>query len=203
MESDGCLAPFDFVRCRSARYSAQMNRSLFEALNGFDGGPAIDALAQLAARSTLGFVAGIVALAAMLLWRRDRKTVFLALAVALAVGLTDLLIGQMLKPLFAELRPCHQWPETVKLHGTICGGQFGFPSNHAANNAAIVAVLVGQVPAALFAFVAAIAAFVGWSRIYVGAHFPGDVLGGYLFGALVGWGVRLLVLHFSSRLQRS
>jgi undecaprenyl-diphosphatase len=179
-----------------------MDAQLFAKWNSVEGGAALDALARLAADSMLGIVLGLVALVALLVVRRDRRAVQLAVAVALSVGITDLAVGKGLKPAFQRPRPCHVWPETTRLRGTQCGGLFGFPSNHAANNAAIVAALAGQVARPWVIAYAALVAFIAWSRVYVGAHFPGDVLAGLLFGAFVGWATRRTVIRISLRLQR-
>lgn len=171
-------------------------------MNGFDGGPVLDSLARTAADSRLGVLLLVGVSLFLLLWRRNGAMLRLVFVLALAVGVTDFTVGKVLKPMVARPRPCHVWSDTVRLRGTTCGGLFGMPSNHAANNAAIAAALYGHVPGALVVAYAAFAAFIGWSRVYVGAHYPGDVLVGLLFGALVGWACRKLVGRFGQSLQR-
>lgn len=166
-------------------------------MNGSHGGPLLDFLSRLAASSALGVALGAAAIVLSLLWRRDGRTLVTVAAVLLAVGATDLFVGKGLKPTIARPRPCHVWTDTVQLRETTCGGLFGFPSNHAANNAAVVGALWGRAPKGVVAFFVAFTAFVGWSRVYVGAHYPGDVLGGILVGLLFGWACRKLVLRLA------
>jgi undecaprenyl-diphosphatase len=68
---------------------------------------------------------------------------------------------------------------------------FSFPSNHAANNAAVAIVLTSFLPQAgpLFMFIAILIAY---TRVYVGVHFPIDAIGGLVIGAAIGLGVILL-----------
>jgi undecaprenyl-diphosphatase len=106
-------------------------------------------------------------------------------ALIIAVALSDQFSSSLLKPIFKRLRPCHV-PELQNLIHLVgnCGGQFGFCSSHAANSFALATLLnlfwgkqwKSLYVMYLWAFI------VSYSRIYVGVHYPIDVI----FGALVG-----------------
>ena len=122
-----------------------------------------------------------------------RRTLLpLCLMMALTIGLTDLVTYQVLKPTFARDRPCRQFQD-IHLVPEFCGGDHGFPSNHAANGMAVTVLLAlnsnGWV--ALTALLMTI--LVGFSRIYLGVHFPGDVLAGFLCGAIFGLIIHVLI----------
>ncbi|MBI5097971.1 MAG: phosphatase PAP2 family protein [Nitrospirae bacterium] len=95
----------------------------------------------------------------------------------------------LLKSLFARPRPYNEL-QNVRLL-IACPGSFSFPSGHAATSA-VMASIVGHFSrrAAIPAFV--IAALVVFSRIYVGVHYPSDVIGGAILGGVSG-GVILLI----------
>ena len=107
--------------------------------------------------------------------KRDRIIVIAAIAVMLLTDVTSLL----LKELFQRTRPLHSPGDTARLIS------FSFPSNHASNMFALAAFLsYNYSRSAWLCFPAA--ALIGYSRIYVGAHYPFDVLGGALWGILIG-----------------
>jgi undecaprenyl-diphosphatase len=84
---------------------------------------------------------------------------------------------------FQRVRPCQALQGVQLLVG--CSESFSFPSNHATNSfalAAFFAVSYRRFAVPLFV----LAALVGYSRIYVGVHYPGDVLAGALLGTLAG-----------------
>ena len=106
------------------------------------------------------------------------------IAVALAVALTDMVSHRLIKRSFQRARPQKAGISVVLRTQPHLG--YSFPSNHAANSFAAAAVLASFEPSlAVPAFLAA--ALVAYSRVYVGVHFPCDVLAGGLLGFLMGW----------------
>jgi len=97
---------------------------------------------------------------------------------------------QLFKNVFQRLRPCHnaEIAEYVHLVNNECGGQFGFISSHAANTFALAmftALFFKNIPFSIFIF--SWATIVAYSRIYLGVHYPFDVLGGAFFGIFLGF----------------
>lgn len=141
---------------------------------------------------TQSSVMGLVALAGLLivLARRSWRT---GMAVALSVILAQVLVG-LLKDVLQRPRP----PLDVTL---LAGLGYAFPSTHAAFTSAGVAAYVaagwvgrrGDTPGrrhpGLVAILVALVAFVGFSMVYLGSHWAGDVLAGWLIGPPLGWAV--------------
>ena len=129
-----------------------------------------------------------------LLWilvHKNRRHALLVLAmVALAVLLADQVSSGLIKHLVERLRPTHDpsLENAVHIVNGYRGGMYGFVSSHAANFFAI---------ATLVSFIMrhrlVVMALYGWglaqcySRMYLGVHYPGDILGGIIVGVLAGW----------------
>ncbi len=133
-------------------------------------------------------------------WKGDIR---LKLAIALAVicvALADPTTHYILKKFFARLRPCHSLDDVRLLVG--CGGLYGFPSNHAVNSFAIAAVL-SFFYRRLTSLLVALAIIVGLSRVYLGKHYPSDVLAGAILGVLAAAFVIYLARWLVLRLLRT
>ena len=128
-----------------------------------------------------------------LLWREYgwRRTLFLLLTVAVTLAVADQLAAAVLKPWIGRLRPCADPVIGDTVRALVpCGGKFSFPSNHATNHFALAALLSATWlrdhargwRIGLYAWAATIAL----AQVYVGKHWPGDILAGALLGTGLG-----------------
>jgi undecaprenyl-diphosphatase len=132
---------------------------------------------------------------AILIWigfKFKRKFPVIVLFVILAVILADQLSVHLFKNVFHRLRPCHE----PSLEGLVhlvkgeCGGLYGFVSSHASNSFNVALLSLMFIKKKWYSITILLwATVIGYSRIYLGVHYPGDVICGALLGSLIGWGV--------------
>ena len=169
----------------------ELDRSLIVYLNGIHN-PMFDTI--------MHYVSGKLIWAPLFLWvlylvftKYNLKTLLIfILSAGLTVLLADRISVELFKNVFERLRPCHNGEigQLMHLYDDHCGGQFGFVSSHATNffGLAVLFALVlknkvkGIVPLMLFW-----AALIGYSRIYLGVHYPADVVGGAILGSIIGF----------------
>ena len=121
---------------------------------------------------------------------------FILLLIALVVTLADQTSSGICKPLFERYRPTKD-PEFMNMVNTVnsyrAGGLYGFISSHAANTFAVAMFISLLVRNAKLSFMMFLWAFIPtYSRVYLGVHYPGDILFGIIDGLLSGSVVYLL-----------
>ena len=121
----------------------------------------------------------------------------MAIGLVLAVGAADFTSSALIKKNVKRIRPCNdiELRDHVRLRIDHCGSGYSFTSSHAANHFAVAVFLTGfygrvrrwVAPVLLFW-----ASLIALSQVYVGVHFPLDILCGAVVGAFCGWGVYAL-----------
>lgn len=118
-----------------------------------------------------------------------RKTGWLLLCIALTLAVADQLAASVLKPWVGQLRPCASGLDVRELVN--CGGKFSFPSNHATNHFALATLLsLTWLKGKHRGWTVAIyvwAATIALAQVYVGKHWPSDILAGALLGTFLAW----------------
>ncbi|MCP4584101.1 MAG: phosphatase PAP2 family protein [candidate division Zixibacteria bacterium] len=140
--------------------------------------PVLDWLFLIISESRI-FQAIVFLIFTILIWKGPIRLRLALILIVICVAIVDPSTHYILKNLFARLRPCHNLDNIRLLVG--CGGQYGFPSNHTVNIFALATILTLFYRRYLAVF-ASVALLMGLSRIYLGKHYPSDVLAGAIFG---------------------
>ncbi len=128
-------------------------------------------------------------------WKKRWQLALMVLFIILGITLADQTSVHLFKNVFQRIRPCHEpsLEGLVHLVNNKCGGQFGFISSHAANTFGVAFLVLLWIRKRWFTGVMVIwALLVAYSRVYLGVHYPGDVLFGGIWGA--GCGMLLFYL---------
>lgn len=183
------------------QYLVNIDRQLFLFFNGFHS-PFFDSVFTVIT-TTVTWIPLFALLIFFFIKKYKKQSVYVILGVIVLVACTDLVSARIFKPVFMRPRPCHD-PLLSGLVHTVngkCGGQYGFISSHAAN-------LFGIATYSFFALkrfykytwlLFVWAAIIGYSRVYLGVHFPADVALGTVFGVLLGWGVWTITWYICRR----
>ena len=170
---------------------------LFQLLNLHLVHPAADDLMVFLTRVRLS--GHIIVLAALFIVVRRGKSAFQVILLALiAVGMADIVASGILKPLVQRIRPCFALDHVRLLVSQ--PRSYSFASSHAANSAAVASVIWiffhrGDFVEKLYTIIMILYALaISWSRVYVGVHYPGDVIAGMMIGVCSA----MLVYLFSS-----
>ncbi len=173
------------------QWLSSVDHALFLFFNVFCANSLFDAFFPVVTLGNFWIIPGI--LAALVFIRYQKKKAILLIGLSLiTIALSDPICCKIIKELVARNRPCNS-------HTFIHGAHFligfkdshSFPSAHATNMFALATLFTFYYPKKWIWFFA-FAAMIGFSRIYVGVHYPFDVLGGAILGSAIGACVALV-----------
>lgn len=166
----------------------------------------------LSDRTNLWVLIPVLAVTLYIMYKKDSKPdykrlLFVVVTAGIAVGLSDIISSRVIKPLFERPRPCQvleglyfwrykaqEWVITDGIKSF--KSSFSFVSSHASNSMAAAAVLCIYYRKYCYVFVIT-SILIGLSRMYLGVHYPSDVLSGWIFGYLTAF-VTLRIFKFVS-----
>lgn len=159
--------------------------------------------------SIMNFVSGhmewlplYLILLGLIIYKYKWKSIWVILSIVIAIALADLVSTRIFKEQIQRLRPSHNPDLAGKVHlvKNYTGGLYGFVSSHAANSFCLAVFIIRLFHNRLIRIVMlTYAIIVSYSRIYLGVHYPGDIIGGALLGTLIATGIFYLYQYLTTR----
>ena len=163
-------------------YLAAFDRWLFHLINQRAANPIFDAVMPVIT-DRAHFIVPLIVLWFLLFWKAGKKGRTVALLTLLVIAASDQISAHVLKPVFSRTRPPYALESVRLLVDTT--RSFSFPSAHASNAFAVASFVSSFYPRTKVGLYV-LAALLAYSRVYVGVHFPSDILGGAALGLVLG-----------------
>ncbi|UYQ94489.1 phosphatase PAP2 family protein [Chitinophaga horti] len=170
----------------------QLDETLFISIHHFGNVELLDPV-MLLLRNALTWVPLYAFVLYFVIRHRPNKAVAFLVGTLICFAIADYGSASIFKPFFQRERPCHNDDLVLYLHQLIgCGGRYGFPSSHASNHFALAAFWFFAmrqmgIRRLYWNWVWIWALLVCYAQVYVGKHYPLDILGGAAFGVLTGF----------------
>ncbi len=177
-----------------------LDQNIFHLINHWQTGQALESL-LIFWRNKTTWIPLYLLFAVWVLIRYRWRGLWFLIAMGLTVGLADQISAHVLKPFFHRMRPCQLPVEGLVLRIN-CGQGLSFPSSHATDHFAVAAFLwpfflkhKKIISYSLLLW----ASIVAFAQIFVGVHYPSDVLFGSVLGWLIGRFIYWAYLHIVNK----
>ncbi len=169
--------------------------SVFYFFNHILSAPFLDKFFSFITNVNNWYIAYIILLG-ISFFRGGKKGKLAAAGVIILIIITDQTGGHIIKDLFQRIRPCNALADVITPLG--CTGSYSFPSNHAFNNFAAATFYCRLFPKLKWILFIT-ASLIAISRVYLGLHYPSDILGGALLGIVFGYLFTEIVIRLNKR----
>ena len=180
-----------------------IDKQVMLALNGSES-LYMDGVMKIYTTTSVWIPVAVVLLFIVIKNNTPRNTLLIILGVALTIFLTDKVSSDIIKPLVGRLRPSHD-PEMMHLIDTFNGyrsGSYSFTSSHACNSFGIFVFISLLIKNRTLSLTLLLWALINsFSRIYLGVHYPGDIIVGAVVGMIVGFVISKLYDMVSQRIE--
>ncbi len=178
-----------------------IDQAIFYQVNGIWHHPVLDSILPWTRHSN-NWIPLYLGLLGWMGYQLGWKTWKWFLFALLNVGLTDQVSSSIFKPLFHRLRPCNDPALLGKTRLLLdhCSGGFSFTSSHAANHfglAMFIFITWGTAQQKITKYFFVWAGVIAYAQMYVGVHYPLDLLGGTIIGLLAGYAMSILYLKWA------
>jgi membrane-associated phospholipid phosphatase len=166
----------------------ELDTLIFQWINNWDAPHWIEQM-LIFWRTAVNWIPLYILMIGALIWRFRARGTIVVLFVMLTAGISDFTNSSLLKKAVERPRPCHTLMDSSEITLRVrCGSGFSFPSSHASNHMSIAVLLAFVLPGIYRAVKVSLffwAILVGIAQVFVGVHYPVDVMSGFLWGGVV------------------
>ena len=162
----------------------EIDKQVMVFLNKTISNPIFDFIMPIITNQNILVFSGLILIGYLAYYGEKRGRITIAVLL-IAASFSDAICFQIIKPWVGRIRPSHEFYEYINILVSK-GGKYSFPSNHAANSfvfATVLSYFYNSNRTLLYILASAIA----FSRVYVGVHYPLDIIFGSIIGYIISW----------------